>query len=411
MEALTARCRTCFDAGVAAADPAVALRKAMGVHPDSLAASGRVIVIAIGKAAAPMMREALAHVAPDAALLVTNYENAVEIEGVTCLAAGHPTPDAAGAVAAAEIIAMLGAVGRGDRVILLLSGGGSALAPAPVAGVSLAEKIAVNDLMLASGAPIDAMNTVRKRLSRLKGGGFARLAAPADVTAFVLSDVPGDDLATVASGPTVANADAEDAARDVLRCYDIWDRAPEPVRAALLAPMDDATAPADTILIGGNAPSVDAMEAAATGPVRRYDGWLDGDVSEAAARIVADMRAAPRPCTLLYGGETTVVVTGGGKGGRNQDLALRVALLLEADPVAGEWAFLSGGTDGRDGPTDAAGGIVTARTPARIRAGGVDPAAALADNDAYAALKAGDALLMTGATGTNVADLQVVVLR
>ncbi len=187
------------------------------------------------------------------------------------------------------------------------------------------------------------------------------------------------------------------------------------MRQALGDPGDDIAAPATNILIGGNAPSVDAMEQVATqsgqGVVLRHHGWLDGDVADAANRIVADMRAAPRPAVLLYGGETTVVVTGTGKGGRNQDLALRIALLLEAKPLPGEWAFLSGGTDGRDGPTDAAGGMVTAHTLSAIRSGGIDPAAALRNNDAYAALKAGQALLMSGATGTNVADLQVAVVR
>ena len=334
-------CQTCFEAGVAAADPAAALRKALTSHPDLHPGGGRLLLVAIGKAAAPMMREALVHLTPDQAFLVTNYENAVDIAGVECRAAGHPTPDEAGASAAGEIISLLACLGGKDRVILLLSGGGSALVPAPVAGVSLADKIAVNDLMLASGAPIDAINTVRKRLSRLKGGGFAGLAAPADVVSFVLSDVPGDDMATVASGPTVANADESDAAANVLRSYGVWDEAPASVRQALGDPGDNIAAPATNILIGGNAPSVDAMEQVATqsgqGVVLRHRGWLDGDVADAANRIVADMRAAPRPAVLLYGGETTVVVTGTGKGGRNQDLALRIALLLEAKPLPGEW--------------------------------------------------------------------------
>lgn len=415
MNALLSLCRACFDAGVVAADPALALRNAMLSRPDLHSVAGRLLVVAIGKAAAPMMNEALRHLRPDLAFLVTNYENAAEIPGVECRAAGHPTPDEAGAAAAAEIITLLEGLTEHDQVILLLSGGGSALTPAPILGVPLADKIAVNDLLLASGAPIDAINTVRKRLSRLKGGGFARLASPADVVAFVLSDVPGDDLATVASGPTIANEDPPDAAVGVLRSFNVWDGTPESVRLALSADSESAAAPACTILIGGNAPSVDAMELAANkvgqGQVTRFHGWLDGDVAEAAERIVADMRAAPRPSVFLFGGETTVVVTGTGRGGRNQDLALRVALLLEADPIPGDWAFLSGGTDGRDGPTDAAGGMVTPQTLAAIRAGGVDPEAALLNNDAYAALRAGDALLMTGATGTNVADLQVAVLR
>lgn len=405
--------RICFDQGVAAADPAAAVRAAFASQGGIADRAGRLFVVAIGKAAAPMMQALLDQVSPDEAMLVTNYENEVQIEGVACFTAGHPTPDANGAAAAEAVIALLERAEAGDKVILLLSGGGSALTPAPAVGVSLDEKIALNDLMLKSGAPIDAMNTVRKRVSRLKGGGFARLAAPAAVTALILSDVPGDDIAVVASGPTVANTDAPEVAAAVLRDYGLWDQAPAAVRAVLEAGLSAPAVDVQNILVGGNAPSVDAMAAAAPEgyAVRRYDGWMDGDVADAAAQIAADMRKAAAPTLFLYGGETTVVVTGSGLGGRNQELALRVAMLLEDEPPQGEWLFLSGGTDGRDGPTDAAGGVVDAQTLPAMRAAGVDPAAELADNNAYAALKAADALLMTGATGTNVADLQVAVVR
>ncbi|MGB0505273.1 MAG: glycerate kinase type-2 family protein [Pikeienuella sp.] len=411
-EKLLAIARICFDAGVAAADPLAAVEKRLAVRPDVLSHEGRLFVVAIGKAAAPMMRAVLGHCSPNAAILVTNYENEVDIAGVECLGAGHPTPDANGAAAADVVIRLLENTVEGDKVVLLLSGGGSALTPAPIDGLSLDEKIALNDLTLKSGAPIDAMNTVRKRLSRLKGGGFANLAAPAVVTSLILSDVPGDDIAVVASGPTVGNTDAPEAAEGILRQYGLWDQAPAPVRDLLRADVVEQTAEVENILIGGNAPSVDAMVAAAPADyaMRRYDGWMDGDVAEAAVQIATDMRGATEPTLFLYGGETTVVVTGNGRGGRNQELALRIALLMEAEPPRGEWLFLSGGTDGRDGPTDAAGGVVDAATLSAMRSAGVDPEAELANNNAYDALAAAKALLMTGATGTNVADLQVGVV-
>lgn len=405
----------CFRAGVAAADPARAVEAALDARPEFLTTSGRLLLVAIGKGAGPMMRAAIDRATPDQALLLTNYENATEIAGCRSLASGHPTPDQAGLDAAAEIIERLEGLADGDRAVLLLSGGGSALAPAPIEGVSFADKVAMNGLLLECGAPIDEINSVRKRLSRLKGGGFARHAAPASVGALILSDVPHDDLASVASGPTVANPDPPDRAKVILRRRGVWERAPASVRAALAAPVEtSAAAPADNVLIGGNSLSVTAMATPlpALLPVETAPDWLDGDVSDAAARIAGEIRraAAHGPRALLWGGETTVQVRGDGKGGRNQELALRVARALTAEPPARDWVFLSAGTDGRDGPTDAAGGLVDAGSLGRIRAAGADLDAELSRNNAYAALSAAGDLLITGATGTNVADLQVALL-
>jgi hydroxypyruvate reductase len=273
--------------------------------------------------------------------------------------------------------------------------------------VSLADKAAVNRLLLASGAPIEAMNLVRQNLSRLKGGGLARLAHPAAVTALILSDVIGDDLRAIASGPTVAPLGDAAAAAAVLRARGLWDAVPATVRAHLAAaPPAPPVPPADNRLIGSNARSVAAMAAAAPG-ARVAAEPLTGDVAAAAARILAE----GRPGITLWGGETVVTLRGRGLGGRNQELALRVALLAEAAggwPTG--WAFLSAGTDGRDGPTDAAGGLVDAGSLARMRAAGIDPAARLADNDSHRALAAAGDLVVTGGTGTNVADLQVLIL-
>ena len=292
------------------------------------------------------------------------------------------------------------------QVLALISGGGSALLPAPAAGLSLADKAAVSRLLLASGTDITGMNLVRQQLSRLKGGGFARLAAPATVTALILSDVIGDDLRVIASGPTVAPIGTAEQAKDLLIGAGVWDALPAAVRAHLqAAPAEPAAPPtADNRLIGSNPISVQAM-ADAAGTAKVADEPLVGDVQDAARRVLQ----TAGPGITLFGGETTVVLRGDGLGGRNQELALRVALLVEQAGWDDDWVFLSGGTDGRDGPTDAAGGLVDGTTLDRIRGAGIDPESALANNDSYHALQAAGDLLITGATGTNVADLQVLI--
>ena len=416
---LRSTARALFEAGVAAADPADAVRSSLRTAPVEATR-----IVAVGKAALAMAtaaRETL----PDAELLVvTNEENAVAAPpGWRVLVAAHPVPDAGGAAAAREVEAFAATAGDGETVLVLVSGGGSAMLPAPIEGVSLDDKIALTAALLASGAPIDEMNAVRRALSRLKGGGLARTIHPARTVALLLSDVPHDEIAAIASGPTVPGAKPDEAARDALRVlgnHGLLARAPEAVRAALEARAleragDAGAAPnVENRLVGGNALSVRAMHDAARArgiEAMRMDGWADGDVGIAAKRMHELARRAPSPVqAVLMGGETTVRLRGTGQGGRNQEFALRFALECEADPLPREWAFVSGGTDGRDGPTDAAGGLVDRTTLSRIEANGEDARALLANNDSYAALKAGDALLMTGATGTNVADLQVLVL-
>ena len=309
-------------------------------------------------------------------------------------------------MAATAVVELLAFAQSGDHVVALISGGGSALLPAPVAGVSVADKAAVNQLLLASGADIGAMNMVRQRLSRLKGGGFAAIAAPARITAFVLSDVIGDDLRVIASGPTTAPIGTNQDAREMLQNLDIWDRVPNAVRGHLARAGDPAVTPDNAVnrLIGSNQMSINAMltlDPAAT----LWHEPLTGDVVRAAEQVVGQF---DRGITLA-GGETTVTIRGTGLGGRNQELALRVAVLAEQAGWGGNWVFLSGGTDGRDGPTDAAGGLVDQGTLARMRGAGLDPLDVLARNDSYNGLLAAEDLLMTGATGTNVADLQVLI--
>lgn len=399
-----------FMAGVAAADPVAAVRAALQAEPLP-APVGRLILLAIGKAAHGMLQAARSEVAEGARLIciaVTNPENHREVEGVQCFAAGHPVPDETGLKAGKAVRAAVEAAGADDEIVALISGGGSALLPAPVAGLTLEDKAEVNRLLLASGADITETNIVRQALSTLKGGGLLRLAAPAGMRSLILSDVIGDDLRVVASGPTIAPISDRAGARDVLRRLGIWDDVAPVVRQVLQRDEEPAALPDPRArLIGSNRQSLTAMAAAATRPVRVVKTPLTGPV-EAAARQILDLaKDTPRGTMLLFGGETTVVLTGDGRGGRNQELALRVALMAETQGGLGHWMFLSGGTDGRDGPTDAAGAVVDETTLERMRAAGADPRALLNNSDSYTALAASGDLLMTGATGTNVADLQI----
>jgi hydroxypyruvate reductase len=393
--------RRLFEAGLAAADPEAVVRRALALAPPP--ASGDALVLAVGKAALRMLAGASDWAAelprkPET-LVVTNAENLPDPPPVGVRVGGHPIPDE-GSLAAGAAVAE--AVERADgrtRVLLLLSGGASALMAAPAEGLTLADKAEASRLLIASGASIEEVNLVRQQLSRLKGGGLARLAHPAPVTALILSDVVGDDPRAVGSGPAAAPLGTRGQARALCLRLGVLDRLPGAVRARLDAPDEAGPLPeADLRIVGSNATSLAAMAAAHPAATRHAEP-LTGDVAEAAARI-----AASGPGVHLFGGETTVRVSGDGLGGRNQELALRVALSLE-----GPFAFLSGGTDGRDGPTDAAGGLVDEGTAARIAAAGLDAAEILARNDSNRALAASGDLLVTGGTGTNVADLQVLV--
>lgn len=401
--ALRAEARRLFDAAVTAADPFGAVTRALAAEPLSAPGpGGRQLVIALGKAAPQMLRAALAQIGgPARALCITHAE--ADVAGAEVIIGGHPVPDAGSLAGGEAIAARLVAARESDRVTVLISGGGSSLAVLPHPGMTLADKQAINHALLASGLDIVAMNLIRQQLSGIKGGGMARLAAPAPVRALVLSDVIGDDLRAIASGPCSEPLGTPDQAARILRQSDLWQAIPEAAKAVLSRPGDPGLpASANAALIGGNAGSVAAM--AAVSNARMIEMPLVGDVAEAAQRVVA--LAEMDGAGLLMGGETTVRLTGQGTGGRNQELALRVAALA-AGRLSGDWVFLSGGTDGRDGPTDAAGGLVDSGSLARMAAAGIDVDARLADNDSYPALQASGDLLITGPTGTNVADVQV----
>lgn len=392
-------------AGIDAADPARAVSGAIDeVLADPPQPGGAWRVIALGKAARAMAGAALSRLPSARALVITNAGNDAPLDRAEILVAGHPVPDAAGEAAARRVEGVLRSCRPADRLLALISGGGSAMLPAPVEGISLADKQQVNRLLLGSGADIEQTNLIRQALSRLKGGGWLRACA-APVSALILSDVPGDDLRVIASGPTAAPIGSVAEAAAMARGLGLWDRLPDTVRRALMRPGDrTAGRAARNILVGSNARSVAAMAAAGARP---GGVPLAGDVEHCAHALLSACRAAPPGAALAFGGETTVVLTGDGMGGRNQELVLRFARAAEAGGLPGGWVFASVGSDGRDGPGEAAGGIVGPGTLSRMRAAGIDPDAALARNDSTPALKAAGGLVITGATGTNVADLAV----
>lgn len=403
-----------FHAAILAANPAVAVQSALTQTPIP-DVDGRIITIAIGKAAVAMSDAAARIVAADHQIIVSNPENLQGRIGGSYFAAGHPIPDQVGLDAGQAIIALMSETGPDDFILFLISGGGSALLPAPLPGISLAQKQQLNAKLLASGAPIDEMNLIRQQFSQLKGGKLALLARPARMKTLAISDVIGDDIRAIASGPTAAPLGTAEEAKHLLRSYGIWDGLPPNMRAALenQPNSDDPLEPNDTAIIASNGQSVSAAAlaleklgfSALIAPTP-----LIGDVADAASRIVDTISQArgDRPLAYVFGGETTVNLRGAGRGGRNQELALRVALGIENAKT--NWAFLSAGTDGRDGPTDAAGGIVDGQSLFAMQKAGIDAQARVEENDSYPALEGVQGLFKPGPTGTNVADIQIALV-
>ena len=408
--------RSAFQAAIDQADPKAAVARHMTALSHN--ANGRVIVIAAGKAAPAMLRGAMAQLGQNIeAICVTHKENQDRIENIPFFNSGHPIPDDVGLQATQMVTEILARMTADDHVIALISGEASALLPAPAQGISLADKQALNAALLASGLDIVEMNMIRQQVSTLKGGGLLRQAAPAHVSAYILSDVVGDDLRAIASGPTVAPLGTKTSARERLQQVGAWYTLPASITVHMQGPdVNDDLPKATNTLVGSNRQSVEAA-AAHLRPdfnVIAIDDPLVGDVDTAAQTIITaldNQLPVSAPTAIVWGGETTVQLQGDGRGGRNQEMALLVAQHLnDCNPTQGIH-FLSGGTDGRDGPTDAAGAIVDAGTWARITDAGLDPAALLANNDSYAALQASGDLLITGATGTNVADIQILMIQ
>lgn len=410
--------RQLFDAAVAAAQPALALPASLPAPPR-----GRTLVIGAGKASAEMARVLEQHwPGPLEGLVVTRYGYAVPCERIEIVEASHPVPDAAGEAAARRMLAMVEGLTADDLVICLISGGGSALLSLPAAGLTLADKQAVNRALLKSGATIREMNCVRRHLSAIKGGRLAAACAPARVVSLLISDVPGDDPTDIASGPTVADPTTFADALEIVAKYGI--ELPDAVAAHLRAAQDETPKPGDPRLAGIETcifakPQASLEAAAAVARAAGYTPMILGDSLEGEARDVALVHAGivkqvlnhgqplPAPCVLLSGGETTVTVRGNGRGGRNAEFALALALAL--NDQAGVYAMACD-TDGVDGTEDNAGALVTPDTLARARAAGADPRAALADNDGYGLFEAIGDLVVTGPTLTNVNDFRAILI-
>ncbi|MBO9547261.1 glycerate kinase [Caulobacter sp.] len=408
--------RQMFDAAVAAADPHLCLPPHLPPVP-----AGRTVVVGAGKAAAAMAAALETHwPGPLSGLVITRYGHAAATRTIEVLEAAHPTPDLNGVEATARLLTSLDGLTADDLVICLLSGGGSALLTAPPPGVSLEDKRSVVSALLRSGAPIAQINAVRRRLSRVKGGRLRQAAGPARVLTLAISDAPGDDPATIASGPTVADPTASGDALAILQRYGV-DVSPA-ARAWLADPASQgpqlpAARPDDYRLIATPALSLEAAARVATD--LGYQPVVLGDAIEGEARDLARRHAAMalnlagglsrdgKPIVLISGGETTVTVVGSGRGGRNTEYLLALGVAL--DGAAGIHA-LAADTDGIDGVEDNAGAILAPDSLARAAAAGVLATARLADNDAYGFFGAIDGLVFTGPTRTNVNDFRAIIL-
>lgn len=405
--------RRLFRAAVDSADPARVLARHLPERPR-----GRVVVVGAGKSAAAMARAVEAEWSDVTGVVVTRYGHAVPTRSIEVIEAAHPVPDQAGAEAAQRILAAVRGLGPDDLVLALISGGGSALMTAPAPGLTLDDKMQVNRLLLASGAPISVMNRVRRRLSLVKGGRLALAAAPARMVTLAISDVPGDDPLAIASGPTVWDPEAGADLSDVVAL--LGPDLPEAARRLLLqAPAPLPEFQADYRLIATPLMALEAAAAAARAegvtPLILGDA-IEGEASAAGQVMAGIARSAAlhglpvgAPAVLLSGGETTVTIGSAkpGKGGRNTEFLLALAVALDGQPGI---HALSGDTDGIDGSEDAAGAIVTPDTLARARAAGLDPRAMLAGHDSYSLFARIGDLVSTGPTLTNVNDFRAILV-
>lgn len=414
-----------FQAAVAAADPEITIRDHLPARPK-----GRTIVVGAGKGAAQMAAAfEKAWDGPLEGTVVTRYGYAAPCARIEVLEAAHPVPDQAGLAAARRLMQRVSGLTEDDLVVALICGGGSALLPAPAGELTLDDEIAVNRALLASGAPIAAMNAVRKHVSAIKGGRLAAAAYPARVVSLVVSDIPGDDPALVASGPTVPDQTTRDDALAIVAAYAM--KLPAAVMAHLASPEAAAPRPDDPRFARNSvaviASAAQSLEAAATAAQRQgiaaviLSDSIEGEARDVgvvhaaiAREVAAKDRPFAKPVVILSGGETTVTLRGAsggqvvGRGGRNSEFLLAFALGI--DGVAGIEA-LAADTDGIDGSEDNAGAFADGTSVSRMRAAGLDAKAALARNDAFTAFAAAGDLFSPGPTGTNVNDFRAILVQ
>lgn len=404
-----------FAAAVAAADPTAALRACLPARPK-----GRVVVIGAGKGAAQLAAafEQLWQ-GPLQGVVVTRYGYGCATRAIRVMEAAHPVPDQAGLAASAALLDAVRGLSADDLVVALICGGGSALLPCPPGDLTLEDEAGLNRALLASGAPISVMNAIRKQVSGIKGGRLAAACHPARVVSLVVSDVPGDDPAQVASGPTVPDRVSRAEARAMVAAWRI--DLPAKVAAWLAGDAGLAPDPDDAVFAGHEVQliasarlSLEAAAARSAVPAVILSDAIEGEardvgrVHAAIAREVATRgRPFARPVVILSGGETTVTLRGKGRGGRNSEFLL--ALALAAEGVS--FAALAADTDGIDGSEGNAGAFADGQSMARLRAAGLDPGMLLAGNDAYTAFEALGDLFVPGPTGTNVNDFRAILIR
>jgi hydroxypyruvate reductase len=422
-DSLTVAARKIARAALDAADPAVCVRRAM--ETIQMGSPRRLFVLGAGKASASMAKalEAILGGRIHAGWINTKYGHGVQLDRIECHECGHPVPDEAGVAGARKIVELAREAGDGDLVICLISGGASALMPLPAGRVTLADKQAATSLLLASGAPIEELNCVRKHLSGIKGGRLAQLAAPARVISLILSDVVGDDPGVIGSGPTAPDATTFEEARRIVQRRGVWDRLPASVREHLTQSQDETPKPNDpvflnvqNVIVGSNRLALDAARARAESlgfHTLLLSSAIQGEAREVArvhSAILREIRETGNPvkspACILSGGETTVTVRGNGKGGRNQEFALAAAR-----DIAGleDVLLLSFGTDGTDGPTDAAGAFADGSTVERAQALGFDATRHLDENNSYPLFEALGDIFVTGPTRTNVMDVYLLL--
>lgn len=407
-----------FDAAVTAADPESALRVCLPQRPK-----GRTIVVGAGKGAA-QLAAAFERLwgGPVQGVVVTRYGYGCDTNHIRVLEAAHPVPDAAGLAATEALLSAVQDLTPDDLVVALICGGGSALLPAPPDGLMLEDEVELNRILLASGAPISVMNAIRKQVSRVKGGRLAQAAYPARVVSLVVSDVPGDDPAQVASGPTVPDVATRADARRMIKAWRIT--LPKRLAAWFAAedglppdPVDASFAGHEVHVIASARLSLEA--AAAKSEAMGIPAVVLSDAIEGESRDVAQVHAAiarevvtrnrpfTRPVVILSGGETTVTLKANGRGGRNSEFLLALAQAIEGLPISA----IAADTDGIDGSEKNAGAFVTGASMSRLRELGLDPAALLAGNDAWSAFSALGDLFSPGPTGTNVNDFRAILIR
>lgn len=429
-----------LDRAIAAVDPYAATARVLrrvngaieiGGRTYPLTSGARVIVVGAGKAGAPMAR-AVEEILRDrltAGVVAVKTGYTVPLDRIALLEARHPVPDDAGEAAARGILALLAGLKPTpkDLAISLISGGGSALLPLPRPGLTLADTVLTTELLLRSGATITEINTVRKHLSGIAGGQLAAAAAPARLVTLIVSDIVGSPVDAIASGPTVPDPTTFADAIGVLERYRLPDRVPpavlEMLRRGAAGELPETPKPGDPVFDGSNVMVIADNAAAARAAVAegKREGfrslllstYIEGEATDVgrvlggiARQIAASGDPIAPPACLVAGGETTVTVTGSGKGGRNQEVALAAGEALEGIP---DVLVVSFATDGTDGPTDAAGAVADGTTFARARDAGLDPRRHLAANDAYACLDAIGDLIRTGPTNTNVNDLMLIL--